>query len=103
MLSPASAIFASIVIILVSFEAILKGFSVRINFKSQFQSNDLPQALKYIKINCFKTYEYCDNTQEYCICTGTHFSSIGSILMSITTILTSMVTIVASIEQVNTP
>ena len=25
-------------------------FSVRINFKSQFQSNDVPQALKYIKI-----------------------------------------------------
>ena len=23
---------------------------MRINFKSQFQSNDLPQALKYIKI-----------------------------------------------------
>ena len=50
MFSPASAIFASIVTILVSFEAILKGFSVRINFKSQFQSNDLPQALNYIKI-----------------------------------------------------
>ena len=32
------------------FEAILKRFSVRINFKSQFQSNNLPQALKYIKI-----------------------------------------------------
>ena len=29
-----------------SFEAILKRFSARINFKSQFQSNDLPQALK---------------------------------------------------------
>ena len=50
MLSPASAIFASIVIILVSFEAILKRFFVRINFKSQFQSNDPPKALKYIKI-----------------------------------------------------
>ena len=50
MCSPASAIFASIVTILVSFVAILKRFSVRINFKSQFQSNDLPQALKYIKI-----------------------------------------------------
>ena len=50
MWSPASAIFASIVTILVSFEAILKMFTVRINFKSQFQSNDLPQALKYIKI-----------------------------------------------------
>ena len=35
---------------LVSFEAILEKFSVRINFKSQFQSNDLPQALKYIEI-----------------------------------------------------
>ena len=50
MWSPASAIFASIVTILVSFEAILKMFTVGINFKSQFQSNDLPQALKYIKI-----------------------------------------------------
>ena len=50
MWSPASAIFASIVIILVSFEAILKRFSVRINFKCQFLSNDLPQALKYINI-----------------------------------------------------
>ena len=50
MWSPSSAISASIVIILVSFEATLKLFSVRINFKSQFQSNDIPQALKYIKI-----------------------------------------------------
>ena len=53
MWSPASAIFMSIVTILVSFEAILKRFTrftVRINFKSQFQSDDLPQALKYIKI-----------------------------------------------------
>ena len=50
MWSPASAIFASIVTILVSFEAILKRFSVRINSKSLFQSNDLPQALKYIII-----------------------------------------------------
>ena len=51
MCSPASAIFARIVTIIVSFEAILKRFSVRINFKSQFQSNDLPQAFKnYIKI-----------------------------------------------------
>ena len=29
---------------------ILKILSVRINFKSQFQSDDLPQALKHIKI-----------------------------------------------------
>ena len=50
MWSPASAILASIVTILVSFEAILKSFSIRINFKRQFQSNNLPQASKYIKI-----------------------------------------------------
>ena len=50
MCSLASAIFASVVTILVTFEAILKRFSVRINFKSKFQSNELPQALKYIKI-----------------------------------------------------
>ena len=49
MWSPAIAIFASIVTILVSFEAILKSFTIKINFKSQFQSNDLLQALKYIK------------------------------------------------------
>ena len=42
--------FASIVTLLVSFEAILKRFSVTINFNSQFQSNALPQALKYITI-----------------------------------------------------
>ena len=45
-----TAILMRIVTILVSFEAILKRFIVRINFKSQFQSNDLPQALEYIKI-----------------------------------------------------
>ena len=55
MWSPASAIFASIVAILVSFEAILKRFSVRINFKSQFQSIDPPQALRYIKIASKRT------------------------------------------------
>ena len=49
MCSSASVIIASIVTILVNIKAILKIFSVRINFKSQFQSNDLPQALKYIK------------------------------------------------------
>ena len=47
MWSPASAIFASIATLLVEIEAVLKRLSVRINFKSQFQSNDLPQALKY--------------------------------------------------------
>ena len=50
MWSPASVILTRIVTILVSFEAILNIFSVRNNFESQFQSNDLPQALKYIKI-----------------------------------------------------
>ena len=50
MWSPASAIFASIVTMLVSFEAILKRLFVRVNSKSKFQSNDLPQALKYITI-----------------------------------------------------
>ena len=49
MCSPASVILVSIVTILVGFEAILKRFSVGINIKSQFQSNDLPQALEYIK------------------------------------------------------
>ena len=50
MCSPVSAIFVSIVPILVRFEAILRRFSVIINIKSQFQSNDLPQAFRYIKI-----------------------------------------------------
>ena len=50
MWSPASAILASIVTILVSFEAILKRFSVRINFTSKFESNHLPQALRNFKI-----------------------------------------------------
>ena len=36
---PASAIIASIVTILVSFEAILKRISVNINFRSQFLGN----------------------------------------------------------------
>ena len=50
MCSPASAILASIVTILVSFEEILKTFSGRKNFKSQFQSDDQLQDLRYIKI-----------------------------------------------------
>ena len=89
MCSPARVILASIVTILVSFEANLTRFSVRINFKSQFQSNDLPQALKNINIaskltsivkilanialageHIFKywlnTCEYYYNTYEYC-------------------------------------
>ena len=55
MWSPATAIFTSIVTILVGLEAILKRFSVRINFKSQFQSIDPPQALRYIKIASKRT------------------------------------------------
>ena len=39
-----TVILTSIVTILISYEAIWKRFSVRIIFKSQFQSNDLPQA-----------------------------------------------------------
>ena len=35
---------------LVSFEAILKRFTVKTNFEIQFQNNDLTQDLKYIKI-----------------------------------------------------
>ena len=53
--SPASAIFASIVTILVSFEAILKMFPVRINFKSQFQRNDLPQLTSFKILTNFVT------------------------------------------------
>ena len=41
-------ILESIVVILTSIDPILE--KCIINFKSQFQSNDLPQALKYIKI-----------------------------------------------------
>ena len=41
-------LLTSIVTIFESFEAILKRFSVRINSKSHYQSNDLPHALKYI-------------------------------------------------------
>ena len=41
---------ASIITIFVSFEAFLKRFSVKIHGKSQFQSNHLPQASKYIKM-----------------------------------------------------
>ena len=78
MWSPASAIFTSIVTILVSFEAIWKRVFVKINFKSQFQSNEVPQALKYIKIASKLTsivtmlaiiilagFKYWLNTSEY--------------------------------------
>ena len=75
---------------LLSFEAILKRFSLGINFKSQFQSNDLPLALKYMKI-------------------ASKHTSIVTILASITLAgcrifqVLSIDTILASIEQVNTP
>ena len=48
------------------------------NFKSQFQINDLPQAKKYINVKTYKngdntffkywlnTHEYYHNTYEYC-------------------------------------
>ena len=71
MWSPASAKFASIVSILVNFEAILKKLTEKINSKSQFKSNDLPQALKDIKITLKLT-------------------SIVTILVSIEVILTSI-------------
>ena len=102
--APACAIFMSIVTILVSFEAILQRFSVRINFKSQFQSNNLPQALKYIKI-ASKFTSIVTRLANIALAGVQilNFSSIGSILVSITTILTNIVTILASIEQVNTP
>ena len=102
MCSPASVILASIVTILVSFEAILKRISVNINFRSQFKGN-FPIISFKIDQNCFKTYKYCDNTCKYCTCRWTLFSSIGSILVIIISILTSIATILASIEQVNTP
>ena len=97
-----SVILASIVTVLVSFEAILKRISVNINIRSQFQSN-FPTISFEIDQNRFKTYKYCDNTCEYYTCRWTHFSSIGSILVSIISILTSIDTILASIEQVNRP
>ena len=56
---------------LVSFEAIWKRVFVKINFKSQFQSNDVPQDLKYMKI------------------TSKH-TSVVTILVNIVVILTSI-------------
>ena len=50
MCSPASAILASIVTILVSFEAILKWIFVNLNFTSQFQGNFPTLSYKWIKI-----------------------------------------------------
>ena len=50
MCSSARVILASIVTTLLRLKANLMRFFVRINFKSQFQGNDVPQAFKYIKI-----------------------------------------------------
>ena len=102
MCSLASPILASIVTILVSFEAIIiyfKAYCSKITLKLTCKVDIYRNPLQ----NCFKLYKYCDNTCEYYTCRGTHFSSIGSILVSIITILTSIVIILASIEQVNTP
>ena len=60
MWSPASAILTKIVTILVSFEAILKRFTVRIIFKSQFQSNDLHLGFKV-----FTTYKIYPNEKNF--------------------------------------
>ena len=63
MCSPASAILAGIVTILVSFEAILKRISVNINFRSQFHGN-VPTIVFTIDQNCFKTYKYSNNNER---------------------------------------
>ena len=42
----------------------LKRFSVRINSKSQFQRNDLPQALKYIKIRVETKHRITENLAQ---------------------------------------
>ena len=80
----------------------MKKFSVRINFKSQFQSNDLPQALKYIKI-ASKLTSIVTILANVALAGEHIYQALGSSLVSITTILTSIVTILASIEQVNMP
>ena len=98
MCSPASVILANIVTILLSFEAILMMFSVRINFKSQFQSNDLLQALKNVKIALWQysqiLYLQVNTFFKYWVNTCEYYHN---------TILSSIVTILVSIEQVNTP
>ena len=73
---PASAIFASVVAILVSFEAILMYFSnfvVDHYFEIDFQSWFLQKPLQ----NCFKTYDYYDNTREYCTCRWPIFQALA--------------------------
>ena len=96
------SILASIVTILVSFEAIFKMFSVRTNFKSQFQSNYLPQTLKNIKI-ASKLISIVTILADIALA-GEHIFQVlfRSILVSITTILTSIDKILASAKQLNT-
>ena len=83
MWSPSSTILGSIVTIhvLVIFEANLKWFLIRFNFKSQFQSNELPQALKYIKI-ASKLTSIVTILANIALA-GEHILSIDSILMGI--------------------
>ena len=66
------SILASIVTILVSFDAILMYFKaygrniiLKLTSKVDISINPLQ--------NCFKTYRYCDNSCKYCTCRWTHF------------------------------
>ena len=81
MWSPASIIFASIVTILVSFEAFLKRILVIIKFGSSFQRNDRILSFK-IGQNWLKTYKYHFKTCNYYTCRLSYFSSIGLLLVS---------------------
>ena len=103
MCSPASAIFASIVTILVSFEAILMYFKAccRLLLLNWLLKLILTENLYKIASKLTSILTILANM--YCNCKWPHFSSIDSILVSITIILTSIVTILVSIEQVNTP
>ena len=79
-------VLASIVTILVNFEAILiysKAYCKKITLKLTCRVDIYKNPLQY----CFKTYKYCDNNCKYCTCRWTHFLSIGSILVSIKAIL----------------
>ena len=67
MCSPASVILASIVTILVSFEAILvyfKAYYRKITLKLTFKVDSYRKPLQ----NCFKTYKYRHNTDEHYTC-----------------------------------
>ena len=67
MCSPASVILASIVTILVSFEAVMvhfKAYCKKITLKLTSNVDIYRNPLQ----NCFKAYKYCDNTCEYYTC-----------------------------------